>query len=151
MSLREIGIICVFIAFVISGCVMGEKATSAVEARGLTGRLSLFESQLLEGYDEKPVRIFKIELLALQEDGLLFLAKNKVIFAPYERIKYLNLEHVPAKRIEKGSNAAEVKALLTTGAGYKLQPLSRFPQGVSSELLSRLLAAYDQNEILAIQ
>lgn len=151
MFSRTTVIFYVFISLALTGCTIGKKASSALDGRGLTGPLTLFESQLVEGYAEYPVRTFNIEVLALQEDGLLMLANDKVILLAYEKIKYLNLKHVPTKRFKKNMDAAEAKAYLMKGTGNKIKLLSRFPQGVTPALLARLLAAYNQDELVVIQ
>jgi len=77
------------------------------------------------------------ELLAVQDTALVVLVQDTVMLVPY--------------RVLQAGRFAQVGELTETPptkdfAG-KLRLVSRFPQGLTPEMLARLLAAYGQSEL----
>ncbi len=80
------------------------------------------------------------ELLALGETGIIVLIHNKVHMTPYSEILSTELDQTSGYVISnRTAPNADVKE--------HLRLLSRFPQGLTPELLVQLLQAYGQTEI----
>jgi hypothetical protein len=83
------------------------------------------------------------ELLEVQDSSLLVLTDvNQVVSVPVASIRH-GLFHDLGELLGPG--------LDRTAALSRLRNLSRFPAGLTPALRSRLLAAYDQTEVLVVQ
>jgi hypothetical protein len=83
------------------------------------------------------------ELLAASDSGVILLAREGITFIPYRAIRNGVTRGMPA---DFGLGDAPDREMLRM-----LRNLSRYPQGVSSELLEKLLAAYRQPSPLVVQ
>ena len=89
------------------------------------------------------LRNLRGELLALRDDGLVVLAKDELVFVPFEAIQHGRLAQKGAF-IRNGSAPDE-------RARERLRLLSRYPQGLSADVEARLLAAYGQDELTTVR
>ena len=80
------------------------------------------------------------ELLAVEESGLLLLAGRTVLFVSYASIRTVKFERVKNVRFPSGQMPPPETI-------EKLRLVSRFPYGLSPEVKTALLAAYDQTEV----
>lgn len=85
-----------------------------------------------------------VELLAVSDTGLLVLDQTHLTFAPYVGIDDLSAKDLPALQQwpERTAPPTEVRD--------RLRRLSRFPQGVSGDLLAQLLRAYGQDSLVVL-
>lgn len=77
------------------------------------------------------------ELLAVQDTALVVLAQDTVTLVPYRVLA--------AGRFSQVGELTETP--LTMDFAGKLRLVSRFPQGLTPEMLTRLLAAYGQSTL----
>jgi hypothetical protein len=80
------------------------------------------------------------ELLAVEESGLLLLSGQTVLFVSYESITGVKFERLKNVRFPAGE-APPPETIET------LRLVSRFPYGLSPEVRTALLAAYNQTEV----
>ena len=81
------------------------------------------------------------ELIEVRETGIVLLAGGKLRLLPYTEIVSSNVEKTdPSHAISKG-------AIPNNQVREHLRLLSRFPQGLSPELLQQLLSAYNQVDL----
>jgi len=84
----------------------------------------------------------EVELLALGDTAFLILAAGRVTSVPYAAVRRV--------RVHQRSELDFGPVGPTGGQRNRLRILSRYPQGVSPELLERLLAAYRQPDLVVI-
>lgn len=77
------------------------------------------------------------ELLAVQDTALVFLAQDTVTLVPYRVLQ--------AGRFSQVGELTETPP--TKDFAGRLRLVSRFPQGLTPEMLTRLLAAYGQSTL----
>ena len=84
------------------------------------------------------------ELIAVQDSGLVVASSGRLVFAPYASLRTITVKGL-GWRYEgpAGASNADVRR--------QLRPLSRFPQGMSPDVVSRLLEAYGQTSIEAFR
>ncbi len=118
---------------VLAGCHVGSRAETFVPARGGAG---VSVEVALRGGDE-----FKGELLAVADTGLLLLRDRRIALVRASSARGVRLA-------QRGDVAIDVKdgRFAPTDALSEARLVSRFPQGLTPELLRRLLAAYGQVE-----
>lgn len=118
------------VTLALAGCSVGprvEKFRPAQEPAGVETELRLAN------------RTIAGELLALENAGLLVLSERRVVRVPY-------------RAIQRGS-FGQLGLFMTKGVAppadkrERLRLVSRFPQGLSEDLLRDLLAAYGQAEV----
>ena len=80
------------------------------------------------------------ELLAVQDTALVVLAQDTVTLVPYRVLQ--------AGQFSQVGELTETPP--TTDFAGKLRLVSRFPQGLTPEMLARLLAAYGQSELKVV-
>lgn len=80
------------------------------------------------------------ELIEVRESDIVILADGKLELRPYASIKALTVE-VLDKHFNIGGKPPSSKARAD------IRILSRFPQGLTPELLAKLLQAYGQTEL----
>ncbi len=84
------------------------------------------------------------ELLAVRDSAFLVLGDGeRVVLVPYRAILGGEVEDLGKRFITAGIPSA--------GAQERLRLISRFPQGVSPELLPELLLAYGQSELAVVR
>jgi hypothetical protein len=88
-----------------------------------------------------PYRVFVGELIAAQDDGIVLLR---------EKLRFVRYEHIVALEFGKGlpQYKIERRRTLKPDVLERIRYLSRFPQGLSPELLQKLLQAYGQTELM---
>ena len=104
-----------------------ERYPVATEPRGLTATLRL------EG--QRPTIVG--ELLEVQDTALLLMAERQVLLVPYHRLLHARFEQMPSYRAQWGAPAPAFRR--------ELSLRSRYPQGVSPEILAKLLAITGQS------
>ncbi len=121
----------------LSGCLLlGPTARSFPPATGPAGvRATLTTSQGV--FDAEVVEVRDAALLVLRGD-------NRLVLVPYTAIQRGEFDQMRRLRIE-GRQPLERPHL------EQLRLVSRYPQGVSPELLRTLLAAYGQRELEEIE
>jgi hypothetical protein len=125
-------------AIVVCTCSLGQSADDFAPAQGPRG-----VSTVLKVTNEGRTLELKGELLAVPDSGLFVLTDNAVpgqpgahtvVFAPWSWIQTGNFEQMAVK-VKKGRPPS-------TSQKEILSRVSRFPQGISAELLVELLTAY---------
>jgi hypothetical protein len=110
------------------GCGVGTTTSGYQPARGPAGAsidLELSDGRKVHG-----------ELLAVETDRLLVLQTGRLV-----RVPMTSLEHTSAPKVSHAGPdfPADVRT--------RLRLISRYPQGVTGELESRLLQAYNQSAV----
>lgn len=130
----------------LSGCHGGPQIENFVPARtpdGLMIDIAL-PSKLVPGNH------LAGELLDVREDGLLVLREpatagpagsGTVSLVPYASIRTVRAHDLPSLRVNCHGHPPKQEAV------GQLKLMSRFPQGVSPELLASLLAAHSQEQV----
>lgn len=117
------------------GCPVGTHAGSFEPAKSGAGIGVVVETESGRGPG--------VELLAVEDTALLVLADGRLTLAPYRvirRVRVHQRSHLDFRRRGPSPRQRE-----------ELRLLSRYPQGISAELLERLLAAYGQTELVVIE
>ena len=83
------------------------------------------------------------ELLAVEDSALVVLHSDSVARVPLSVIRSGQL-------VPRGSRATFIRGRLSENMRERFRLLSRYPDGLSPELLQRLLAAYGQTDVLVI-
>lgn len=85
------------------------------------------------------------ELIEVSDDGLVFASRSiagapsRVTFAPWPRIRSVEATELPGyKSTRRGSKSHRPESI------EEMRIVSRFPQGLSPELMEKLLASFDQ-------
>lgn len=117
-------------SLIVAACTVGTHARNYQPARGPAGamvNLQLQDKSRSGG-----------ELLAVEDTALLLLRDSQLVRVP--------LSQVRSGRAPKLSFSSRMR----TGTREQLRLISRYPQGVSTELEGRLLAAYRQREVRSL-
>lgn len=125
MQRRRAGLVALIL---LAGCSVGTKAKNYAPAQGPAGatvQLELAGKKALTG-----------ELLAVEESTLLVMAGGELI-----RVS------VPSIQSGKAPKLSFTGTTLKNDVRNRLRLISRYPQGVSPELESRLLQAYGQTAV----
>ena len=115
---------------IVAACTVGTHARNYQPARGPAGamvNLELLDKSRTRG-----------ELLAVEDSTLLLLRDSQLVRVP--------LSQVRSGRAPKVSFNSRMR----TGTREQLRLISRYPQGVSTELEGRLLTAYGQREVRSL-
>jgi len=119
-----------------NGCTFGmtaRKYRPAQDPKGVTMRIETAQGKLLG------------ELIEVRDSGIVVLADQKLRLLPYTAILSSEVDQTSSHyAISKGTvPKPDVQA--------HLRLLSRFPQGLTPELMGQLLAAYGQTELAGAQ
>jgi hypothetical protein len=79
------------------------------------------------------------ELLAVQDSGLLLRDSTRIVFVPNDSVRY-------GETTTRGTGLSFARKPVGS-TREQLRLLSRFPGGVSADLLSSLLAAYGRDSV----
>jgi hypothetical protein len=122
----------VILAFLSNGCTLGMTASKFRPAQGAQGvhMVLTIEQGKLSG-----------ELIEVRDTGIVVLADQKLRFLPYTDIQYSKVDQYSSYGPISNRKAPKPDAL------ERLRLLSRFPQGLSPELMRQLLDAYGQTEL----
>jgi hypothetical protein len=132
---RALPVLLLAAAATAAACVVGPRASTyepALTARGTSCRVTV----------QRPRRTLEGELLALQDTAALLVMNRKVWLIPYRGIRDSNCRSAGPIIFDRRSGR------LRAEQATSLRLRSRYPQGVSDELLRRLLAAYAQSELM---
>ena len=120
-------------SLILGACTFGQSADNfhaAYRPTGIDSSIRLSDSAVeLDG-----------ELLAVQDTAILVLSDDEVTLIPYRAIDRATFHQLGNPQVEDGRRPA-------SWIRERLRLVSRFPQGVDSDLLDRLLAAYGQSEL----
>ena len=126
---------CVLLPLIVAGCMFGPRAElypSATRPGGMKAALDA-GGQMLDA-----------EVLAVQDTALLVLSgAQEVILVPYRTIRAGTFEDARGVVIRRRAPGA--------AARNRLRLLSRYPQGVSPDLLRALLSAHGQSDLRVVQ
>lgn len=118
-------VIIVLVTSVLAGCInIGRSAESYGVVRSPRGAQVALETR---------ARTISGELLEVREDGYLLSADGRIVLVPRGAVSGWKIQGFPQ------------------GRAGRLRLLSRFPQGLSPELLQALLDAHDQPELEVVQ
>jgi hypothetical protein len=134
-----------FVAVSLSACHVGPQIKDLDMAKNPEGATVEVQVSPLEGRSKLK---FEGELLEIRDDGIIFsgadgiASTDEVIFVAWSRASRV-------KAIEFGGYSAEVGRSLEWSPETKerFRLISRFPQGISSEIMDGLLAAHRQDEL----
>ena len=113
------------IGVVLSGCIgIGRSAESYPPARSAAG---------IEVTLETRVRTITGELLELREDAYLVREDSAIVLVPRAMVRGGRMQGSPLR------------------SGKRLRLMSRFPNGLTPELLRAVLDAYDQPEVETLE
>jgi hypothetical protein len=142
--------------FTATACQVGPRIETFEQARRPEGITMTIE---LRGVRTETGRL-EGELLEVREDGLLLSAwpsenggatTKRLVFVSYTEISDIDLDQLdlsvlPEPRGRAGHRPPQIPAQNRE----KLRLLSRFPQGVSAQILDQLLAAQDQTSVMVV-
>jgi hypothetical protein len=121
------------IACVSSGCVHGMTTAEFMPARDPEGVRAEIVTQ---------TRRLSGELIAFHDNGLVVLERRMLRFLPFSAIRTATFNQVDQTRLVGGPPDRAVRR--------RLQLLSRYPQGLTPELLDSLLRAYGQTALAGV-
>ncbi len=99
------------------------------------------EVRLHEGDDGRKQEITG-ELLAVQDDGMLLLT-DRIVLIPFEAAERVRSgEHPLGRRVTWGMAPEEI--------AEALRPASRYPNGIHSTVLARMLATLNQPDVVRV-
>lgn len=136
MKLTLFRLIPLFVPIMLAGCRIGTSPGSfdpAQNPEGVTTRLVTTTEKNIRG-----------ELIAVRENGLVVLSGDELLFAPFDVIRQGRFSQRRSLKINDG-NAPGAEEFI------QIRMLSRFPQGLSEALLTRLLEAYGQDELITVR
>lgn len=118
-----------------SGCTVGPSIHSARQAHNPTG----VNSEIRYGE-----HIRGGELIAVREEGIVILSRGNLSVVPFKVIQSARFSGRGAPRLSHGRRPDE-------DGLERLRQLSRYPHGLSNEVLQRLLDEFDQDELTVVQ
>jgi hypothetical protein len=125
----------VLLVVLLAGCSIGprgETTTLALSPRGAQIELVTLNGEL------------RGELLEMRGDGVVLLTgANQLMLVDYDAVRRATVENGP--RGLTGTSMRSGRAL------ERLRRVSRFPQGLSSEVEARLLSAYGQSSLVVVR
>jgi hypothetical protein len=114
----------------VAACTVGTRASNYQPARGPAG--AMVNLQLLDKSRSQG------ELLAVEDNALLLLRDSQLV-------------RVPLSQVRSGrAPSVAFNGRMRTETRERLRLISRYPQGVSTELEGRLLTAYGQREVRSL-
>ena len=130
---RAIGLLILAVfSFLANGCSFGMTALKYPPAQGPTGvimRVKTAQGQLSG------------ELIEVRDSGIVVLADRKLRLLPYTVILSSEVDRTPSRY------AISHQTVPKPNVQAHLRLLSRFPQGLSPELMQQLLEAFGQTEL----
>lgn len=117
----------------VAGCHIGQTIDSFAPAHTPAG----LELEL-QTDDRGPLKQFRGELLAAHDDELLLATRDGVVIVPLAALKRAWATSNPNLVVRRNGNPREAMSTIRS--------VSRYPQGVTPQLLRDLLAAYHQAE-----
>ena len=145
MSVRQLTVL--FIALSLAGCTVGIKLEEFKPAQGPEG---VMMELTLNGEPRRGNDVGG-ELLAVRPDGVLLNvpeyaarpeAATTIVLVPFWMMKQAKLEQMGRVKVE--SQGEEMNKIYLD----RLRLVSRFPQGLSDELLADLLAHSNQKDVM---
>jgi hypothetical protein len=117
-----------------NGCSLGMTASKYRPAQGPAGATLHVETARgkLSG-----------ELIEVRGTGIVLLAEQKLRLLPYSAILSSQVDQTPSRSISKGT-------VPTPDEQARLRLVSRFPQGLTPELMRQLLDANGQTELAGL-
>jgi len=154
------------LSFVADNWRFDQVAVAAVDAAGATGRIVPQIEQLYAARQAAAARVvlhvaqadstknrqFAGELLAVRQDGVIISMRpetadaTRVAFVPWTFVKIIDATELPGFHMNLTHNAQRQKLAVN-----KFAIVSRYPQGLSEELLASLLARSGQAAMDAIE
>jgi hypothetical protein len=122
----------VILAFLSNGCTLGMTASKFRPAKGPQGVNMRITTEQGE---------FSGELIEVRDTGIVVLVDQKLRFLPYTDIRYSKLDQ------SSSYGPISQRKAPKPDAQAQLRLLSRFPQGLSPELMRQLLDVYGQTEL----
>jgi hypothetical protein len=128
-------VVLLMLPWFVYGCRYGTSVTHFPPAQGPHGVMVQVTT------DQRP---FSGELIEVRDTGLVLLADQKLRLLPYtaivsSRIDQTSSRYAPRNRLAPNPDALEHLSLL-----------SRFPQGLTADLLHSLLGIYEQTELAGV-
>ena len=90
------------------------------------------------------------ELLSIEEEGLLILAKDKVVLVEYKAL-HIYRYNQGGPVVHKKDSSEDIRDKIMKMDNKRLPLLVRFPQGVSPDLMEKLLLAYRQDALVVVE
>jgi len=135
--LRSAGPAILFLSLLaFNGCHVGSRAQSFAPAQapeGVFAEIFITTGGFISG-----------ELLEVQDTALLLLSDQQLFLLPYAIVRRAHFAQM------KSDTTISDEEAPSTAVREKLRLVSRFPQGVTPELLEQLLAAYGQSEVVRV-
>jgi len=118
-----------------SGCMIGPSIHSARQARNPTGVRSVLTlaKHTIDG-----------ELIALEDDAVVILSREELFLVPFRLMQSGRFSGSGTPRVTSGRRPDK-------DGLERLRQFSRYPHGLSEEVLQRLLDEYDQDELTVVQ
>lgn len=116
-----------------TACVVGQKASSFAPAQTAAG--VTVDIVRMKGY----LHIGGAELLAVQDTALLLVHNHRLLLAP--------LRDVWSAKVRQIGTMVSEGRIVSPSVRYRANTASRYPQGVGPDLLTALLAAYQQTAL----
>jgi hypothetical protein len=136
----------VLLVAMFAGCSVGPRGETTALALSPRGALIELVTQTGEMAGELVTRTGTMagELLEMRNDGLVLLTNTgQVTLVEYEAVRHATVEHGPP-----GLTGANMRSGRTF---HRLRRVSRFPQGLSPEVETRLLSAYGQSALVVVR
>lgn len=146
----------VVISLVVAGCPIGSSAGGFVPARGPQGVKAWIQLEGTEG----PRGTVVCELLAISDSALVILADNlvvrngEVVVRQGQRVQTVSLiayTRIRNARFHQVSEQVRQGRVPDPKTIERLRLVSRYPQGISSELQDQLLRAYEQPALAVLR
>ncbi|MEM8484533.1 MAG: hypothetical protein AAF564_03240 [Bacteroidota bacterium] len=132
-----------------TACTIGTPESPYLSARGPSAELKLKMGIKSKALGKIRNQRLTHELLALQEDGVLVLVRDKIALIDYNAL--LSYSFSGKKLIFRKKYQPEtVRSRITGLAGGQINLLTRFPQGVSDSVMHALLRAHNQDTLIRV-
>ena len=132
-----------------SSCQIGPSVDTYLKPNGPNAELELQSGLRVKGISRGLSRRVVHELLEINDQGLLMVASGKIVLIEYDAL--LSYKYKKEKLIFMRKHTPETikSRIMELGEG-SIGLLVRFPQGVSSDVLEELLAAYNQDTLIVV-
>ncbi len=131
------------------GCRIGPTPQTFLKATGPINELTLQPGIRIKELGRRFNRRVGHELLEINDQGLLIIAKGKIIQVQYRALQTYKYKQKPLVFMKKHT-PSHIKGKIVELDDGILRLLSRFPQGVSPTVLEALLRAHEQDQLILI-
>ncbi len=132
-----------------TSCTFGTPDSPYLSAHGPSAELKLKMGVKSKALGKIRNQRLPHELLALQEEGVLVLTRGKIVLFDYNTLLSYTFRN-KKRTFRKRHSSETIRSKITGLAGGQINLMTRFPQGVSDDVMQAILDAHNQDTLIRV-